>query len=98
RPVWQLSQFAETVKAENLAQAQAALDSLPDWLGDHPLVVRESGKLAMMSGRWDMALAQAARATWNLSFRSEELHHAAAPEVTLYFKFMQFMLQTLDLG
>ncbi len=97
-PVWQLSRFAETVKAENLAKAQAALDSLPDWLGDHPLVIRESGKLAMMSGRWDMALARAARATWNLNFHSEELHHATAPEVTLYFKFMQFMLQTLDLG
>jgi hypothetical protein len=47
-----------------------------------------------------MAILQAARAAWNLNFRYdlEELHHATAPEVTLYFKFMQFMLQTLDLG
>jgi hypothetical protein len=90
----------QTGLAENLAQADAVLGSLPDWLVDHPLVVREVGKLAMIKGRWDMAILQAARAAWNLNFRYdlEELHHATAPEVTLYFKFMQFMLQTLDLG
>jgi Zn-dependent protease with chaperone function len=100
KPVWQIARLAETVQAENLAQADAVLGSLPDWLVDHPLVVREVGKLAMIKGRWDMAILQAARAAWNLNFRYdlEELHHATAPEVTLYFKFMQFMLQTLDLG
>lgn len=99
QPVWQMTKLAETVQAENLAQASAVLGSLPDWLEDHPLVIRETGKLAMICGRWDMAIIQAARATWNLNFRYglKELHHAAAPEVTFDFKLMQFMLQTLDL-
>ncbi len=100
RPVWQMTRLADAVQAGNLAPAFAALDSLPEQFSDHPLVSRERGRLAMMTGRWDMAILQAAATTWNLNFRvsSEELHHSAAPEVALYLKFMQFMLQTLDLG
>lgn len=100
KPIWQLSKLSEAVQAGNLAQAVSVLGNLPDWLGDHPLVVRETGKLAMVAGRWDLASFQAAKAVWNmnLNLSLEELHHSASPEVTLYFKLMQFMLKTLDLG
>jgi predicted Zn-dependent protease len=99
-PVMQLSRLANAARAGDLTQGRRALDSLPGWLLSHPLTVRESGKLAMKTGRWDIAFFQGVKAHWNLNsvVRSEELHHSAAPEVAFYFKFMQFMLQTLDLG
>lgn len=100
KPIWQLSELSEAVQAENLAQGHAVLGSLPEWLIDHPLVIRETGKLAMIAGRWDIALFQAAKAVWNLDpdLKLEELHHSASPEVALDFKLMQFVLQSLDLG
>lgn len=99
-PVWQLSELSEAVQAGNLTQADSVLDSLPDWLSHHPLVVRETGKLSMIAGRWDIALVHAAKASWNtnINLTLEELHHSGSPEVALYFKFVQFMLQSLDLG
>ncbi|GAB4267329.1 MAG: hypothetical protein Kow0029_01800 [Candidatus Rifleibacteriota bacterium] len=99
-PVLQLTELVEAVQTGNQTQAVAVLSSLPEWLANHPLVIRETGELAMMKGRWDIALVQAAKANWNmkLNLNLEEFHHSASPEVTLNLKLMKFVLQTLDLG
>jgi hypothetical protein len=99
-PVLQVTRLAAYVESGNIEEGQRMLSSLPEWLGAHPLVEREAGKLAMMSGKWHIAVLRAAKAVWNLNFvlKSEKLHHAVAPEIAFDFKFVQFMLQTLDLG
>lgn len=99
QPVWQISKLAQSIQAGNPANGLQIYGSLPEWLVNHPLVIRESGKLAMITGKWDTALIQASRLFWNLNIDPDlkELHHTASPEVTFNFKLVQFMLQFLDL-
>ncbi len=94
--VWTIVRASKTGQAGNLSKASALLISLPVRLNGHPLVSRQIGKLAMLSGHWDVAVLAAAKAEWNLEiniFKSlEVLHHPVTPEVALYLKLMKLLL------
>jgi len=104
-PVTTIVAFSRASEAIQQGKQPAALQTLTHletrW-GSHPGIIELKGKYAVLQGRWFHALTAAAGLTFggreHLLPRSEILHHAIAPEVALYFDFMQFLLKTLDLG
>ncbi|NCB38907.1 MAG: hypothetical protein EOM80_09065 [Erysipelotrichia bacterium] len=98
--VFNISDYYDAVQAGNCRLALNLHESLPEWLKSHPLVLQESGKLAVNSGNWLLATIVAVKAAWGISIVpvSEILHHAGAPEVALDFEVMKFVLKSFDLG
>ncbi|KAF1080472.1 MAG: hypothetical protein GQF41_3296 [Candidatus Rifleibacterium amylolyticum] len=94
-----ISKYHEAVKAGNGMLAGELHRSLPDWLKAHPLVLQETGKMAVNSQRWVLAAAVAAEAEWNIRLidSSQVFHHPGSPEVTFDFEIVKFVLKSLDL-
>ncbi len=94
-----ISEFHEAVKAGNGLLAGELHRSLPDWLKTHPLVLQETGKMAVNSQHWVLAAAVAAEAEWNIRLidSSQVFHHPGSPEVTFDFEIVKFVLKSLDL-
>jgi Zn-dependent protease with chaperone function len=94
-----ISEYHEAVKAGNGTLAGELHRSLPDWLKAHPLVLQETGKMAVNSQRWVLATAIAAEAEWNIRLidGSQVFHHPGSPEVTFDFEIVKFVLKSLDL-
>ena len=104
-PVNAMLAFSQASEALQQGQRQTVgktLTALEHRWGNHPGVLELKGKYAVLQGRWFFALTAAAGLSWggreHAVPRSEILHHAITPEVTLYFDFVQFLLKSLDLG
>lgn len=95
--VFKISDLYDAVQAGNSRLALNLHRSLPEWLKHHPLVLQETGKLAVSSGNLPLAMVIAVEASWGVNPVSEILHHAGAPEVTLDLKVMKLVLKSLDL-
>lgn len=99
REAWQISKINLAARAKNHSQLKELYASLPGGLQDHPLVIKDFGSYFLSEGNWGRALLTGVHAQWNIRLMnySEEPHHTVAPEVAFAFKFMKFVLQTLDL-
>jgi len=94
-----IANLHDAVQAGNSKTAIGILNSLPAQIRDHPLVIQESGKLAVINGSWEIATLIAAEASWGVKLfsRSEIFHHTGSPEVAFDLKVVKFVLKSLDL-
>lgn len=97
--VFRISDLFDAVQAGNCRSAMILHRSLPEWLKKHPLVLQETGKLAVNCGSFGLAAPIAAEVSWGVSVVpvSEVFHHPGAPEVTFDLKVVQLVLKSLDL-
>lgn len=96
--VFKIAQIHKAVSLYNHNKAQKLYEALPSRLASHPLVIKETAKMALQKGNFLSAFAMACAVKFNIPLNKalEILHHSGSPKVAFNLEVVKLILKPLD--